>query len=165
MKAAPGGFPALEESNMIEELNNDYDLDSIEVPDPFAVGDTKAVWIYDRKWLVRWRDETTLMIAPDHAPDAWRPAHIYARGGCEPPDGFLSFVLVPDGRQEKAEKAIHSIDQAQDVIIDLYAGDMVDKASEGLVEAAHKALTSARAGFEALLGFKVPRPDELEPAE
>lgn len=153
---------------MIEALNNDYDLDLIEIQDPFAVGDTKAAWAQDREWLVRWRDKTTLMVAPGHAPDEWRPAHIYARGGGESDGGqpgFWSFVLVPDGRQEAAERAIHSIDQAQDVIIDLYAGDMVDEASEGPVEAAHKALTSARAEFEALLGSKVPRPEELEPAE
>ena len=128
-----------------------------EVRNPFAAGDTKAAWIYDRKWLVRWRDETTLMIAPDHAPDAWRPAHIYARGGCE--EEFWTFVLVPDGVQEWIMEAISLIDRAFGTIVDLcsrqddWEGPLAD-AGESL------GLVSKR--LETLLGFKVPRPKQLE---
>ena len=90
---------------MIEALNNDYDLAQVEVPDPFEVGDTKAAWVFDHKWLVHWRDRTTLMITPDHAPSEWRPAHIYAQGGGESDGiqpGFWSFALTPDDNQQAA---------------------------------------------------------------
>jgi hypothetical protein len=84
---------------MIETTNNDYDLDIITITDPFVIGDTKVADRFDRRWLAHWRDETTLTIAPDYAPDAWRPAHIYKRGGG---DGFSIFTLEPPRTDDAA---------------------------------------------------------------
>jgi hypothetical protein len=78
---------------MIEALNNDYDLDVITIAEPFALGDTKVGRGCGRWWLAHWRDETTLMIAPEHTPDAWRPAHIYGRRGGSP-NGWKGFTLT-----------------------------------------------------------------------
>jgi hypothetical protein len=78
---------------MIEPSNNDYDLETITVTDPFEIGDTRPGRAAFRDWQVHWRDETTLMIAPQEHPDAWRPAHIYELGGLE--GEFWSFLLEP----------------------------------------------------------------------
>ena len=69
---------------MIEDRNNDWDLETIQVFNPeFKVGDTGVGRSSYRDWMVHWRDETTLLIAPMYAPDNWRPAHIYGIGGFE----------------------------------------------------------------------------------
>ena len=70
---------------------------------------------------MRWRDETTLKIAPDHAPDAWRPAHIYGRGGCEGMHGFWAFVLTRRALMRDA------LDQLDDVFATLAkARDLIE---------------------------------------
>jgi hypothetical protein len=84
---------------MIEASNNDYDLETITVTDPFLVGDTRPGRAAFRDWMVHWRDETTVMIAPKEHPDAWRSAHIYGRGGSEGMPGFWVFGLTPPETQ------------------------------------------------------------------
>ena len=77
---------------MIVAHNNDYDLETIEVAAaaPFTVGHTLPGRECGRDWLVHYRDETTLLVAPVEHPDAWVPCHIYSRGRI----GDLGWVFV-----------------------------------------------------------------------
>lgn len=67
----------------IEANNNDWDLETVQVitPGDFNVGDTLPGLAAQRPWLVHFRDETTLLLAPLDRPTEWSPAHIYRRGG------------------------------------------------------------------------------------
>ena len=146
---------------MIEELNNDYDLETIEVRGPFAVGDTGVFQHYDAKWRVRWRDETTLMIAPERSPEVWRPAHIYNRSrphDIETWGDFWAFNLTPDRDQRLIMDAAGLIDRAHEKVIDICAERGDDAVWGGPLGEASKSLALACIGLEAALGFKIPRP-------
>ena len=70
---------------MIEDNNNAYDLETIQVatPGPFNVGDTLHGRASFGALAVHFRDETTLLIKPVDRRGDWVPCHIYARGGFE----------------------------------------------------------------------------------
>jgi hypothetical protein len=93
---------------MIFLQNNDYDLDSIEVwtKEPFLVGGTRMGRAADRSWVCHWRDETTLMIAPEDAPGAWKPAHVYSHSNG---DDVHSFVLIPSERESARLEAFEKV--------------------------------------------------------
>ena len=151
---------------MIEELNNDYDLESIEVRGPFAIGDTKpGRGGYREDWRVRWRDETTLMIAPNHAPDEWRPADIYSRSrprDIETWGDFWAFNLTPNRDQRSIMEAAGLIDRAHERVLDICAKHDDDAVWEGPLGEAGKSLALACTSLETALGFKIPRPVEEE---
>jgi hypothetical protein len=165
---------------MLHPHNNDYDLASVEVwsKEPFAIGGTRIGRAADQNWLVHWVDESTLAIAPEHEPTAWKPAHVYSRSGNE--NETQSFVLAPSEREsaqwEALEKVIgieiiHSLGEAIDEVkeqTDLLAADGLDCAPfDGLaakLSQARQLIVEAKAGAAAFVDANGP-PSTNEPCK
>lgn len=124
---------------MIHPHNNNHDLELIEVSSKelFAIGGTRIGRAADRNWLVHWVDEATLVIAPEHTPTAWTPAHVYSRSGDG--NGTLCFTLTPTEREAAQWEALgrvteidvidlkQAIDEVEDQV-DLLVADDLDRA-------------------------------------
>ena len=98
---------------MIHPHNNNHNLESIEVStkEPFAIGGTRIGRAADRNWLVHWVEEATLVIAPEHAPTAWTPAHVYGRTGDG--NGTLCFTLTPSEREAAQWEALEKVTEIE----------------------------------------------------
>jgi hypothetical protein len=148
---------------MIYLQNNDYGLETLEIwtKEPLEIGSTRMARAADRNWVCHWLNETTLMIAPEHEPGAWKPAHVYSHsnGG-----DVHSFVLEPSERESARLEALErtaelDLDEIKDAInaveeqVAHLVADNLDRApfddlAAGLSQA-HALLVAAKAGAAA----------------
>ena len=144
------------EGHIIHPHNNNHDLELIEVSSKelFAIGGTRIGRAADRNWLVHWVDEATLVIAPEHTPTAWTPAHVYSRSGDG--NGTLCFTLTPTEREAAQWEALgrvteidvidlkQAIDEVEDQV-DLLVADDLDRAPfDGLAQSSTRRANSSK---------------------
>jgi hypothetical protein len=122
--------------------------DFVDVPAPFAIGDTRTCKIDRREWLVHWRDETTLMLTPAYTDD-WLPEQICGYGGDNSDTGTHFFSLKPD--DALLQEAIMALDKAYDAVIGIFRQDRLDAALDKPTSAAGSAIMDARRHLDAAL--------------
>jgi hypothetical protein len=134
---------------MTLRTNTDQNPNSVAVPCPFAICDTRTCTIAGRTWLAHWRDESTLMLTPDYAPVSLWPSRIYGRSDNASDGGFQFFSLTPD--DALIREALKHLDQAYDVLIDFYVRDYVAPGLDRQVTDAGSAILKARQILDAAL--------------
>ena len=81
---------------------------------------------------MHWLDATTLLIAPEHQPNAWVPAHIYNGGAPGFSGAMQGFILIPSEHDSEVLEALdkvlkvdslhEAVDAIEGVIADLPTG-------------------------------------------
>ena len=134
---------------MTQRAHTDQNPNSVAVPCPFRIGDTRTCTVAGRAWLAHWRDETTLMLTPDYAPESLWPSRICGRSDNDGDSGFQFFSLTPD--DALIREALKHLDQAYDVLIDFYVRGYVAPALDQQVADAGSAILKARQSLDAAL--------------
>jgi len=115
--------------------------DFVDIPAPFAIGDTRTCQINRREWRVHWRDETTLMLTPAYTDD-WLPEKICGYGGDNSDTGTHFFSLKPD--DALLQEAIMALDKAYDALIGIFRQDRLDARLDEPAAAAGSAIIDAQ---------------------